>query len=431
MKMSYKKNSIIIFFFILTIVGFIFVLNTFFGGLSLDGVSQKLISIQASVVALVIFVILNFLFIINLLHTSQVEHTAVLKNIAEGLIVVDKSKKITIINEAAQKMLDLQSLEAIGKTWEEVAHIESHKESVSFENQPLFSSLLENRKIYSKEWHIRGAKGGTFPASISISPILSRGKVVGSIIVFRNIEKEKEIDNAKNEFISLVSHQLRTPLSAINWITESLLAGDRGKINNKQKEYISNISESNKRMISLVNYILDVSRIELNTFIVDAKPTNIFELIENVVNESHHLIESKKLVLHKNYHPNLGVINIDARYVRMIIDNLVSNAIKYTPEKGSIDVTVAITNANLCITVADTGYGIPDEDASKIFTKLFRAHNIATKDTDGNGLGLYIIKSIVSYAGGKIWFESKENKGTTFFVTLPIHISKEVDTSSV
>lgn len=422
-----QKNIIIAGIFLFVISGFVFLLDTFFNLSLFTHTLSSFVTIQTSVIALIVFALLNFLFIVNFLHTSHVEHNAVLKNVAEGLIVIGKNKKITVINEAAEKLLGLSSREAIGKTWEEIAQIESHKESVSLGNQPLFTSLSENRKIYSKEWNIRGIKGVAFPASLSISPMVSRGKVIGGIIVFRNIEKEKEIDNAKNEFISLVSHQLRTPLSAVNWCTESLLAGDRGKINNKQKEYIERISESNKRMISLVNSILDVSRIELNTFIVDAQPSDIFILIEDVVNESRHLVEAKELTLHKNYDKSLGIINIDARYVRMIIDNLLSNAIKYTPEKGRITLAVSRTDEVLSITISDTGYGIPETDASKIFTKLFRAHNILTKDTDGNGLGLYIVKSIVSYAGGKIWFESKENKGTTFFVTLPINnIPKEM-----
>lgn len=325
------------------------------------------------------------------------------------------------MNVAAQEILGISLADATHKTWDDIARIESHDTDVLIDGKPLIDSVFLNQKIYSKEWYVKKRDGTSVPVAISISPIIDRAIVVGGIIVFRNIEQEKEIDTVKSEFISLVSHQLRTPLSAVNWCTESLLAGDRGKVNNKQKEYIARISESNKRMISLVNSILDVSQIELNTFTVDAKPVDMFALVESIIKESVHAISAKQLVVHKHYTKSLGVIVIDARYVRMIIENLVSNAIKYTPEKGNIDITIEERGADLYIAVADTGYGIPKNDLSKVFTKLFRAHNIMNKDTDGNGLGLYIVKSIVDYAGGKIWFESVEDKGTTFFVSLPIH----------
>ncbi len=236
------------------------------------------------------------------------------------------------------------------------------------------------------------------------------------------IEKEKQIDQAKNEFITLISHQLRTPLSAINWQTEALESGDLGDMNEKQKSYLAGIYASSQRMTALINSIIDVSRIELHAFVIYAKPTKIFPLIEDVVHSFSEQITIKKLSFHKDYTANLCTIRIDERYVRMILDHLIANAIKYTPNKGDIHLEAVCRDHNLYLTITDTGYGIPEQEISRVFSKLFRASNILTKDTEGAGISLYIVKTIIDYAGGKISVTSKQDHGTTFSVMLPARI---------
>ncbi len=237
--------------------------------------------------------------------------------------------------------------------------------------------------------------------------------------ILQNIEKEKHIDRAKNEFITLISHQLRTPLSAINWYTEALASDDMSTDIVKQKEYLTSLKTSNQRMTSLVNSIVDVSRIELGTFITNAKSTPLFPLIETIITNFKGQLDAKNITLKKNYDENLCTILIDSRYLHMILEHLLSNAIRYMPTNGSIELTVTCKNNTIDIAVTDTGYGIPEAELSMVFSKLFRASNILDKEPNGTGIGLYIVKSIVEYAGGKIWVESKENSGTTFFVTLP------------
>lgn len=241
-------------------------------------------------------------------------------------------------------------------------------------------------------------------------------------IAYENLEKGKELDAAKNEFIALVSHQLRTPLSAVNWYTEALMGGDLGVLNPQQNEYMQRIVQSNQRMISLVNSILNVSKIEMNTFIIDLKPTDVVKLADDVVHEIIHQAEIKKITFQKKYGVDLTSVVVDERYVRMIIDNLLSNAIKYTPAQGNINLEIVHDVNTLRIIVKDNGYGIPKDEKDKVFSKLFRGHNILDKETDGTGLGLYIVESVVKYANGKVWFESEENKGTTFFVELPVGV---------
>ncbi len=246
------------------------------------------------------------------------------------------------------------------------------------------------------------------------------GKPVKMVGVDFDITKEKQIDLAKTEFVSLASHQLRTPLTTIGWYTEMLLSGDVGNLNDEQKSYLKEVYTGNQRMVTLVNSLLNVSRIDMGTFAIEPRPTNLTELMAINVKEQRPQLEKKKITLVENYDPELPLVNVDPKLIGIVVQNLLSNAIKYTPEAGKITLSLNKNQEAVTFAVADTGYGIPADAHDKIFTKLFRADNVRAKETEGTGLGLYIVKSIVEQSGGKVWFESEENKGTTFYVFLPI-----------
>ena len=284
--------------------------------------------------------------------------------------------------------------------------------TIKIEKKPFVGEITNKRK-----------DGTPYQALSSISPIMNKHGVLEFFIgIERDITKEKEIDSAKTEFVSLASHQLRTPLSAINWYTEMLLSEDAGAITDMQREYLGEVSRGSRRMVELVNALLNVSRIELGTFAVQPEPTDVVELARDVINELKSKILEKKLHIEEAYVENLPKMMVDPKLTRIVFQNLLTNAVKYTPEEGRISVSIAMSvdETMFTIAVSDTGYGIPKEDQSRIFTKLFRASNIREKETDGTGLGLYIIKSIVEHSGGTVTFESEEGKGTTFTLTLPV-----------
>ncbi|OHA59547.1 MAG: hypothetical protein A2589_01645 [Candidatus Vogelbacteria bacterium RIFOXYD1_FULL_46_19] len=386
--------------------------------LSSEALSQT-VTMQMSVLLLLAFAMANFLFVTKLLHVSNLRNRVILENMGEGLVVVDTAGRIQVINGAAKKMLNINEKLKAGQLWEKLVSLSNPDSGV--ETKEIVTATIKNRKkTFSEAWIMKGQTGSPFAAAVSVSPIVSAERILGAIIVFRNIEKEKQIDRAKNEFISLVSHQLRTPLSAINWYAEALMTGDLGKLKSEQAEYLHRISDSNQRMIALVNSILEVSRIELDTFIVDARLTDVAGLLDEAVADFSYQLKLKSISLIKKYSSSIGVVNMDPRYGRMIMENLLSNAIKYTPSGGEVTVAALIKKNQLHLEVSDTGYGIPKEEVSKVFTKMFRGHNIIDKDTDGTGLGLYIVKSIVDSAGGRISFETEEDKGTKFTVILPV-----------
>ena len=358
------------------------------------------------------------------LEQIRSKNEAILTSIGDGLVVVDKEGKISYINKSFEEMLGWKSQEIIGKSMVEVVPREdADGKEVSFKER-ILTQVLAGQKfvadLTNPFYYCRKDKS-RFPASSIVAPVILAGKIVGAVEVFRDITKEKEIDKAKTEFVSLASHQLRTPLSTVNWYSEMLLTGDVGEVTLDQKKYLEEIYAGNQRMVDLVNTLLDVSRIEMGTFMVEPKPTNIVKLARSVIDEQKLQIDEKKIRFSTTFESDIPLMQVDPKLLRMVIQNLLSNAIKYTPENGRVDVSLFLDNKkNVLLKMTDTGYGIPKNQHDKIFTKLFRADNVIGKDTEGTGLGLYIAKSIVEQAGGKLTFESEENKGTTFYASLPL-----------
>jgi PAS domain S-box-containing protein len=352
---------------------------------------------------------------------------AILLSIGEGLLATDEKGNIILINKIGEELLGMKSEEIMGKIFSEIISIEDEKGvSIPLQKHPI-SMVLETGNATATSTYYYARKDKTrFPMAVAVAPIVLDFKIIGTIKVFRDITREKEIDKAKSEFVSLASHQLRTPLTSISWYTEMILKGDVGDVIPGQKKYLEEIYQGNQRMIELVNTLLDVSRIELGTFKVEPKPTDIIKLAESVLNEQKVEIEKNNLIITENFSKNVPIFSTDPKLLRMVFQNLLSNAVAYTPINGKIEFAISFDGKKtIRIKVSDTGYGIPKNQQDQIFTKLFRADNIRDKETDGTGLGLYIVKSIVKNSGGEIWFESEENKGTTFYVSLPLAGMKE------
>ena len=299
----------------------------------------------------------------------------------------------------------------------------------------MWRTLTEEKKTFRGEIKNKRKDGSEYFAYSSISPVLnSSGAVEFFVGIERDITKEKQIDKAKTEFVSLASHQLRTPLSTINWYTEMLLDEEVGKVTESQKDYLKDLYGASKRMTALVNALLNVSRLDLGTFMVEPTEVDLAELVEGVLSELEPQIKEREINMVKQIDGRIPKMMVDEQLMTIIFQNLLSNAVKYTPEKGEVSLIMdkRETEGDLLIKVSDTGYGIPKEQQDKIFSKLFRADNVQEKDTEGTGLGLYIIKSIVDQVGGKIWFESEEDKGTKFYVSLPLSgMKKRVGTKKL
>jgi PAS domain S-box-containing protein len=233
-----------------------------------------------------------------------------------------------------------------------------------------------------------------------------------------DITEQKKLDQAKTEFVSLASHQLRTPVATVKWYMEMLLSGNLGELSPKQEEYVSRVHKVNEEMVDLIDTLLSVSRIETGSVRIESKQTNVIELVESILLELSAQIKEKRINIVKQYNDNLKDIKSDPKLLRIVIQNLISNAVKYTPEGGDVTITFKDFLGNKTIVVSDTGIGIPEEEQNKIFTKMFRGGNARSIGSQGTGLGLYLIKSIIGAMGGSIGFVSEENKGSTFTIKL-------------
>lgn len=350
----------------------------------------------------------------------KAQDEAVLSSLGEGMVAVEPDGRIMMINKQAEILLGVKKEKVIGKLYGSYWTVEDEDgNNVTGADRPIKLALQTRKTIASSDYvYVRGDKS-KFPVSITAAPVMVAGKLIAVVEIFRDISHEKEIDKAKSEFVSLASHQLRTPLTAISWSAEILLSGEAGTLQPGQKQYLVDIYQGNRRMIDLVNSLLNVSRIELGT--LDIRPETIWvtKIINNLLGEFTSLIENKKLKVAKHYKASLPGIKADPKLLRIILQNLLSNAINYSQEEGKVDISVRIENGQFVFTVADNGIGIPKKAQGKIFSKLYRADNAQIHVPNGTGLGLYIVRAAVEQSGGKIWFESKENKGSTFYFTLP------------
>jgi len=299
-----------------------------------------------------------------------------------------------------------------------VSVVDKEGQVVPKEKRSLYLALTTGKNIVVNNYFYTRKDGTNFPVSSFTSPIILKGKIIGSINNFRDITKEKELEKAKDEFISLASHQLKTPITAISWNMEALLKETYGTLNEKQKEILERINESSKNMAELVVGFLDVTKMESKDFVVEKGDVDLLQISDSVLAEFVSQISAKKINIIKKYGNNIPHLNIGIKTARVIFQNLISNALKYTREGGTVSVNIEKTTEGISIYVKDNGYGIAEKDKNKIFSKLFRADNIKEKVPSGTGLGLYLVKNLVDKIGGKVFFESKEGEGTTFYVNL-------------
>lgn len=236
-------------------------------------------------------------------------------------------------------------------------------------------------------------------------------------------EKLIQLDKMKSEIISVAAHQLRTPLSAIKWTIKILIDGDAGTLNNEQRELLAKGFESNERMIHLVNDMLAVDRMESGKYVYVFVPVQFETLVRDMISELAPIAEQKNIRIEFNP-PQIALpkIKVDPDKMRDVLQNLIDNAIKYTKKDGTIVVGLQVASGNLHFSVKDSGIGIPETEKDKIFSRFFRAQNASHSETDGSGLGLFIAQSIVKRHGGRIWFESAENVGSTFHIELPYEV---------
>ncbi len=347
---------------------------------------------------------------------------AILSSVGDGLIATDKNGKIIIINRVAQTMLQLKAYEVVGNDYiDTVRATDVLGSPIPREKRPINEVLRSGLSFTNHAVNsLVRADGSTFPAAITTSPIIFENTIIGAIVTFRDSTKEKEIDAMKTDFLSVAAHQLRTPLGTMRWNLEMILGNDFGPVSQSLMPVIQQIYAANTRMITLVNDLLDVARIDELRVQDNPQPTNLEQTIQAILTEKKADITKRALsVIFTPTNDPYFNINIDPKRIREAFENIISNAIKYNVPSGSINIYVEKIDSYIKLTFIDSGIGIPDDDADKIMNKFYRARNAVRSETEGSGLGLFVVKSYIEAWGGKIEFSSKEGVGSNFTMYLP------------
>ncbi len=244
--------------------------------------------------------------------------------------------------------------------------------------------------------------------------------IIGTIIV-RFVDQIVRLNKMKSEFISVASHQLRTPLSAMKWEIELFLSKNEKKLNKGQLSEVENMNALTKKMIHLVGDLLNVAKIDQHRLIVRKQGFNFVKLVQEIFKELSPLARARQIEISLQSKEKRLMAFADPEKIKMVVENLISNAIKYTTSGGKIEIKLIKKNQNLIFEIKDNGVGIPEEQIDQVFSKFFRSDNAVRYQTEGTGLGLYITKNIVEQSGGEIWFQSIENIGSLFSFSLPLN----------
>jgi PAS domain S-box-containing protein len=333
----------------------------------------------------------------------------------DGIVLADaQTEKFIMANKAM--------CEQLGRNADEITKLgitDIHPKKDIPYARAQFKELAKGEISLVKNIPVKRKNDSIYYADISGAHFEFGGKNI-MIGIFRDVTKEREIDRAKTEFVSIASHQLRTPLTSVKWYSEVLLKGKAGELNLKQVQFMGEIHRANERMIDLVKNLLDISRIEMGNIVVSLESIDIVELLKEVIKDQEPFINKKKQNVSAKISDDLPKVFTDRQLTRMVFQNLLGNAIEYTPHNGKIICTVNKEAKEVVIGIKDTGIGIPKKQQNQVFQKLFRGDNIVREHSEGVGLELYTTKAMVDALSGRIWFKSEEGKGTTFWVALPI-----------
>ncbi len=357
------------------------------------------------------------------LMAEKAKSDATLASIGEGVITTDNLGRIEVVNSQAEVMLGYKAKEIIGKEFDHVWTVEDENGRRLPRQRRMVTLVLSQHKKVTRTKNYYVTERRRFPATATASPITVGKQIRGVVVVFRDTHKEREVDRAKSEFVSMASHQLRTPLTAIKLFTEMLQQGGNGRLSKLASNLIDNIHEANEKMIHLVSNLLDVSRMESGRLKFKWETVDMYDEIEKVIAETAPIAVKRQIKLEFRSSLKKAPLSTDASLFRQVVLNLVTNAIFYTKEAGAtVIITLGKENSrNYLITVTDQGIGIPPEALSHVFERFFRAENAVQAKADGSGLGLYMSKMIIEKLNGKIWVQSSPNQGTTFSVSLPLH----------
>jgi PAS domain S-box-containing protein len=349
----------------------------------------------------------------NKVLSDKKKTEAVIRSIAEGLVVVDPQGKVIMMNPAAERLLGVSKKNKIGKPIAE-----------DIRQEQLLSLVKGSGEKEDTEIELISQQDTKKTLRASSAVVENEyGQTVGMVSVLSDITKQKEVDQLKANFVANVSHELRTPLVAIDKAISLLFTKTAGEISPTQEEFLSMAQRNLKRLTLLVNDLLDLSKLEAKKMDIKLEPISIESLVREAVEGMNAWAKTKSLNIEIKIQEGLPQVNLDPNRIIQVLNNIIGNAIKFTPDKGNITIEANLHKEGnkIELSVADNGIGIAKEDLPKIFDKFYQTGERVATDINGTGIGLTIVKEIVELHGGKIWAESEKGSGAKFIFTLPLN----------
>ncbi len=335
---------------------------------------------------------------------------SIVKSISDPLLVLNSDYKIILLNSAAEELFGIEEKNAVNKHF-----LLSVKDEKLFEE---INSIVDSNFVNNK---IEQIKYSDKYYDVTISPIENyKSEISDILLVFHNITEFKELDQVKDDFISIISHEFKTPLTSIMMGTSIILEEKIGTINEKQKSTLLAIEEEGEKLTELVNELIELTKIESGKEVYNFKCCSMFGIVENTIKPLYNIASDKGVNLSHSVDEDLPCVYADPEKISWVLNNLITNALKYTDAGDDISISASIDNNMMQISVKDTGVGIPKEYKDKIFDKFFHTKNGDDFEIKGTGLGLAVVKEIVEAHGGKVWCESDLDVGSNFMFTLPI-----------
>ena len=338
--------------------------------------------------------------------------------LADGVMATDAQKNVALANPAFLKMIGYTGRDVISKPVEEIITDDQLKNMIDSALNAPPSEFVELTEELA--WRRPGDKDDTIFRARCV-PFRDRIKRnLGTITVLADITTEKKMEQMKSDFVSLVSHEIRGPMNSVLMQIKNLMDGLAGEINDKQEQILSRASERIKSLVSLTSELLDLAKIESGLITQEKESVDMAELMADQAAFHEAKARDKSITLTLEKYETLPKVPANKRNMEEVLTNLITNAINYTPEGGSVKVGAAVENDCLVLSVADNGLGIPAEELDRIFDRFYRVKDEKTRYITGTGLGLPIVKSIVEAHHGSIKVESEPDKGSTFYVYLPL-----------
>ncbi len=351
------------------------------------------------------------------------EDEAILLSMGQGMLFFDNQ---SIIRQSNSRLFDITGYsksEYLGHKLSEVLKIVEENDGVRPASDLVIQGVSKARKSANFERIIMCKDGSTVPVVVDLSPVFVGSRSIGVVAIITDMSKQRQFDEAKNMFLMLATHQIKTPATAIKWYSEMLLEKEDLSANNKKLAML--IDSSVKHMMYIMDNLLDVSSIETGQLKLNLKHADLEQIIKQVIDDFKIQIASKKQIVKFSCVDNLSLVATDKQLITQVFANLINNAIKYSPDGSEVDVNITQDLNDVIVTVKDRGMGIPKAQHAEVFKKFFRAQNAARQESSGNGLGLFLVKAVVEASDGKVSFVSEEDKGSTFTVTLPRHTEEK------